>query len=92
MELLRRGFEVFIPAIDTGVDFLLRKVDASKVSYFEAQVKSVRSRGGRLTILKSSFTPRSNFFLIFVYLREDGQQSLSLSSISILDMTISEVW
>lgn len=74
--LLMENFEVYMPVIDTGVDFVLRKDKNGKVKYSEIQVKSVREKGGRLTISKSTFSPRSGLFVAFFYIKESGDYNL----------------
>lgn len=71
-KLIRLKFEVFFPVIDKGVDFIIRKDYDGEVKYFEVQVKSVRKKGGRLTIGRKTFSPRDNFFLVFFNVKEEG--------------------
>jgi hypothetical protein len=61
-KLIELRFEVYLPVIDKGIDLIVRK-DVGK--YFEVQVKSVRKRGGRLTINRKTFSPHHNLFLVF---------------------------
>jgi hypothetical protein len=75
-KLIKLQFEVFIPLMDKGVDFILRKreSDGSSPKYFEVQVKSVRKRGGRLTISKNTFTPHERLFLVFFYVKDPEKE------------------
>jgi hypothetical protein len=65
-KLIKLGLEVFTPVLDKGIDFILRRQTDGQIGYYEIQVKSVRKRGGRLTINKESFpVNRENLFLVF---------------------------
>jgi len=70
--LIKLGFEVFTPVLDKGIDFILKKGD-KQVRYYEVQVKSVRKKGGRLTIRKEFFPNRENLFLVFFSVGEEDQ-------------------
>ena len=57
-ELLKRGFQVYQPMVDTGIDCL---VDVGKSNYKEIQIKS---REDDAVFTPRIFKPRNNFFLI----------------------------
>ena len=65
-ELIRRGFDVFLPAIDMyGVDCILRTPRGHK----EIQIKT-RERAKLLLFDVKAFRPRNNFFIICYNLNE----------------------
>ena len=57
-ELLKRGFQVYQPMVDTGIDCL---VDVGKSNYKEIQIKS---REDDAIFTPRIFKPKNNFFLI----------------------------
>lgn len=67
---LIKKFEIYVPLIDKGIDFIVRKTVNGLPKYFEFQVKSVRKRGGRLTIRKDKFCAHENLFLVFFNIKE----------------------
>jgi hypothetical protein len=70
-ELIRLQFDVFRPIIDkAGVDFIVRKDENASPKYFEVQVKSVRKKGGRLTVSQKTFIPNERLFLAFFYVND----------------------
>jgi hypothetical protein len=70
-ELIRLQFDVFRPIIDkAGVDFIVRKNENTSPEYFEVQVKSVRKKGGRLTVSQKTFIPHERLFLAFFYVKD----------------------
>lgn len=73
-KLIKLKFEVYVPIIDKGIDFIARKADNGSPKYFEVQVKSVRKRGGRLTISKKTFNPHKRLFLVFFYVKEPEKE------------------
>ena len=62
-KLLERGFKIYTPMVDTGIDCL---VDVGEGNYKEIQVKY---RENEPTFLARNFKPRENFYLI-CFLRE----------------------
>jgi hypothetical protein len=58
-KLLERGFKVYTPLVDTGIDCL---VDVGKGTYKEIQVKS--REGTEPTFLARKFQPRDNFYFV----------------------------
>jgi hypothetical protein len=65
-KLIKLKFEVFVPVLDKGIDFIIRRSDNKEPKYFELQVKSVRKEGGRLTIKTETFSPdQKNLYLVF---------------------------
>lgn len=64
-KLIKLGFEVFIPLLDKGIDLVARKIDNNTPKYFEIQVKTVRRKGGRLTINPKTFRHHKNLYLFF---------------------------
>jgi hypothetical protein len=70
-ELIRLQFDVFVPLIDKkGIDFIVRKNENASPKYFEVQVKSVRKKGGRLTVSQKTFIPHERLFLAFFYVKD----------------------
>jgi hypothetical protein len=61
-KILLKGHKVYLPVVDTGIDFL---VDVGKGHYKEIQVKS---RDGNPTFSVRNFKPRENFIIV-CYLR-----------------------
>lgn len=68
-KILQKGHEVYLPVIDTGIDFL---IDVGDGKYKEIQVKS---RDGDPTFSIKSFSPRDNFFVI-CYLRRRNEDDI----------------
>ncbi len=58
-KLLERGFKVYTPMVDTGIDCL---VDVGEGNYKEVQVKS--REGGEPTFRARKFQPRDNFYFV----------------------------
>lgn len=65
--LIKLKIEVYTPVLDVGIDLVLRKGDR----HLDFQVKSVRKKGGRLTIRKDQFPNRENLFLVFFNVKKD---------------------
>ena len=60
-ELLRRGFEIYTPLIDTvGIDCIIR----TGVGYREIQIKTREKISSSLLFDVKEFTPRDTFFII----------------------------
>jgi len=60
-ELLKRGFDVYLPAVDIGgIDCIIR----SDVGYREIQVKTREKYHHSPLFAVKKFTPRDNFFII----------------------------
>ncbi|MEO0089308.1 MAG: group I intron-associated PD-(D/E)XK endonuclease [candidate division WOR-3 bacterium] len=65
-ELLRRGFDVYLPAVDVGgIDCIIK----TSKGYKEIQIKT-RSEAKLLLFDVKEFTPRDNFFIICHNLKE----------------------
>jgi hypothetical protein len=65
-ELLKRGFDVYLPAVDIGgVDCIIK----TETGYKEIQIKTRESAQILLFDVKN-FTPRDNFFIICYNLKE----------------------
>lgn len=65
-ELLRRGFDVYLPAVDVGgIDCIIK----TPKGYKEIQIKT-RSEAKLLLFDVKEFTPRDNFFIICHNLKE----------------------
>jgi hypothetical protein len=65
-ELLKRGFDVYLPAVDIGgIDCIIR----TSTGYKEIQIKTRESAKILLFDVKN-FTPRDNFFIICYNLKE----------------------
>jgi hypothetical protein len=75
-KLIKLHFDIFVPLLDKGIDFIVRvgERDNGSPRYFEVQVKSVRKEGGRLTISKSTFTPHKGLFLVFFYVKDPEKE------------------
>src|SRR5438132_1832889 len=68
-KILQKGHEVYLPVIDTGIDFV---IDVGDGRYKEIQVKS---RDEDPTFSIKSFNPRDNFFII-CYLRRRNEDDI----------------
>ena len=78
MALVRAGFDVFSPEVDDkGIDFVLR-VDGDEPSYYEVQVKSVRSTNTYLFMRKDKFRPTPNLLLALVVLDAGSEPEMFL--------------
>jgi hypothetical protein len=65
-ELLKRGFDVYLPAVDIGgIDCIIK----AETGYKEIQIKTRESAKILLFDVKN-FTPRDNFFIICYNLKE----------------------
>jgi len=65
-ELLRRGFDIYLPLIDIrGIDCIIK----TEVGYKEIQIKT-REKGIHWLFDVKSFVPRDNFYIICYHLRE----------------------
>lgn len=53
--------------MDAGIDLVVKKDER----YLDFQVKSVRKKGGRLTIREKQFPERKNLFLAFFNVKDD---------------------
>lgn len=60
-EFIKEGFEVFVPLVDKGVDFVAKKGD----QYFEIQVKT---RNDTPIFSVKAFKPRKNFYIVCYYI------------------------
>jgi len=69
LQLLKSDFDVFTPVLDRGIDLIVKRRE-KELQYFEVQVKSVRKKGGRLTIREDFFPQSSNLFLVFFNVAE----------------------
>lgn len=65
-QLLQKGFEVFMPIVDRGVDCVIK---GESGNFYEIQVKTRASQGGRraaswyFSVRAKTFSPRPNFFV-----------------------------
>ncbi len=65
-ELLRRGFDVYVPAVDIGgIDCIIK----TSSGYKEIQIKT-REEAKLLLFDVKEFTPRDNFFIVCYNLKE----------------------
>jgi len=64
-ELLKRGFDVYLPVVDTGTDCIVK----TKGGFKEIQIKTRAkvSGRGRFHFIVKEFTPRPNFYVICYY-------------------------
>jgi hypothetical protein len=66
-ELLRRGFDIYLPLIDIGgIDCIIK----TGVGYKEIQIKTREKLATKLLFDAKEFTPRDNFFIICYYINE----------------------
>lgn len=67
-ELLRRGFDIYLPVVDTGIDCIVK----TKSDFKEIQIKTRAkvSGRGRLHFSVKEFSPRPNFYIICYYTHE----------------------
>jgi hypothetical protein len=78
MALVRAGFDVFSPEVDDkGIDFVLR-ADGDTPSYYDVQVKTVRSRNTYVFMRKEKFRLRPNLLLALVVLDGGSEPEIYL--------------
>jgi hypothetical protein len=78
MAFARAGFDVFNGEVDDkGIDFVLR-VDGDVPSYYDVQVKTVRSRNTYVFMPKDKFRPTPNLLLALVILAADSEPEMYL--------------
>jgi len=78
MAFVRAGSDVFSPEVDDkGIDFVLR-VDGDEPSYYDVQVKSVRSTNTYLFMRKDKFRLRPNLLLALVVLHSGREPEMYL--------------
>ena len=68
-ELLKRGFDVYLPVVDTGIDCIIK----TKSGFKEIQIKTrskVSGGNSRLHFTVKEFTPRPNFYIVCYYTHE----------------------
>lgn len=61
-EFLKRGFDVYLPVVDKGVDCIIKGASGT---FYEIQIKTraTERRGGNYFYVRN-FQPRSNFFVV----------------------------
>ena len=64
-ELIKRGADLYLPAVDTGIDAIIRKEDGT---YLEIQVKSTLEdeQAGYFNVYDIKEHPEDKFFIICV--------------------------
>jgi hypothetical protein len=64
-ELIRKGADLYLPVIDTGIDAILRRKDGS---YIEIQIKSTEEdeQAGYFNVYELDKRPEDTFFIICV--------------------------
>jgi predicted AAA+ superfamily ATPase len=69
-ELIRKGADLYLPVIDTGIDAILRKKDGT---YLEIQVKSTEKedQAGYFNVDDINEHPEENYFIICVDFNEE---------------------
>jgi hypothetical protein len=78
MAFARAGFDVFNAEVDDkGIDFVLR-VDGDVPSYYDVQVKTIRSRNTYVFMRKDKFRVGPNLFLALVILDADNEPDMYL--------------
>ena len=78
MALVPAGFDVFSPEVDDkGIDFVLR-ANGDAPSYYDVQVKTVRSRNTYVFMRKEKFRLRPNLLLALVVLDGGSEPEIYL--------------
>jgi len=69
-ELIKRGAELYLPAIDTGIDAIVRRKDGT---FLEIQVKSTQEeeQAGYFNVYDLEQHPEDKFFVICVDMNEE---------------------
>ena len=70
-ELIKRGADVYLPAVDIGIDAIVRRKDGS---YLEIQVKSTQEeeQAGYFNVYDLDQHPEKNFYIVCVDMNEDN--------------------
>lgn len=79
--LLRKGFQVYLPAVDMGIDFVVHTGDGR---YVEVQVKSRKDPTFRVR----KFQPYDNLFIICVYTSGGHMEYWTIPSKKFVDLGI----
>ena len=83
-ELLRRGAELYLPVVDTGIDAISRlKVG----TYLEIQVKSTEAENQAGYFNISNLEPKPNFFIVCVDMSERKMEQWNKPEVWILPST-----
>lgn len=83
MALVRAGFDVFSPEVDdNGIDFVLR-TDGDEPSYYDVQVKTVRSKSTYVFMRKEKFRLLPNLLLALVVLDGGSEPEIYLIPASV---------
>ena len=69
-ELIRRGADLYLPTIDTGIDAIIKKKDGT---YLQIQVKSTEEeeQAGYFNVYDIEQYPEDKFFIICVDMNEE---------------------
>jgi predicted AAA+ superfamily ATPase len=70
-ELIKRGADVYLPAVDIGIDAIVRRRDWT---YLEIQVKSTQEeeQAGYFNVYDLDQHPEENFYIVCVDMNEDN--------------------
>ncbi len=70
-ELIKRGADVYLPAVDIGIDAIVRRKDGT---YLEIQVKSTQEeeQAGYFNVYDLDQHPEKNFYIVCVDMNEDN--------------------
>lgn len=80
-ELIKRGFDLYLPVIDVGIDAILRLKSGK---YIEMQVKSTEAREQAGYFNVYDLKPRPNLFIICVDMSEEKQKEWGQPEVWIL--------
>ncbi len=64
-ELIKRGADVYLPAVDIGIDAIIKKTDGT---YLQIQVKSTQAKdqAGYFNVKANKLHPQDNLFIVCV--------------------------
>jgi hypothetical protein len=72
-ELMRRGFDLYLPVIDTGIDALIRLPDGMCQ---EIQVKSTQAEDQAGYFNVDDLEPRASLFIVCVDMSDEKQKNM----------------
>jgi hypothetical protein len=79
-ELIKRGADLYLPVIDTGIDALIRKKDGT---YLQIQVKATETpiMAGCFNVYDLDYYARKNFFIVGLDLSKQPPETWILPSL-----------
>jgi hypothetical protein len=82
-ELIKRGADVFIPIVDTGIDAIVRQKDGT---YLEIQIKATQEdeQSGYFNIRDIDALSKNNHFIVCVDMNEKNSRNLNRPNIWIV--------